>query len=122
MPWLPSLPFFPTTSLPEVVWLGSALAACILAVRSYRLSSDSRTRLKNGVRFTSGAVCCLTGFLAALSPPPLIPTFLSLLTPITIAFACAGMALVSVIDVQAEEPTRPLSIIDLDRLRRALGQ
>lgn len=119
---LPSLPFFPTTSLPEVVWLGCALAACVLAVRSYRLSSDSRTRLKNGVRFTSGAACGLTGVLAAMSPPPVTPTFLSVLTPVTIAFTCAGMALVSVIDVQAEEPLVPLSIIDLERLRKVLGQ
>lgn len=122
MPWLPSLPFLPTVSLPELVWLTSALAACILAVRSYRLAGDSRTRLKNMVRFTSSAVCCLTGFLAAMTPPPAIPTFLSVLTPMAIAFACAGMALVSVIDVQAEEPLRPLSIIDLERLRKVLGQ
>lgn len=122
MSWLPSVPGAPTLSLPELVWLLGALAGCLLAARAYHLAGQSRVRLKNAIRLTSSAACLMTGVLSALTPPPVSPTMLSVLVPITIAFACLGMALVSVIDVQAEDEGRPLTIVDIEHLRRAAGQ
>jgi hypothetical protein len=120
---IPSLPFFPSASLPELVWVTTALVAILASVHAWRRISEPSTRLKNAIRAVGSVPLLVTGIMAMLNPPQPTPTLLSLLTPMAIAFTCMGMALICVIDEQQADPaTRATPLVDIERLRRALGQ
>ena len=88
-------------SLPEVVWVVSAFIGTWVATQGWHLATMPRDRLKNGIRIAGSGMLLLNGLLAAFTPPAVNPTWLSVFTPMAIAFSASGMALLSVIDKQA---------------------
>lgn len=100
---IPSLPFLPSASLPEVVWVTVSLIGTVVSIQAWLNDTKPRARLKNGIRSVTSGAFCLTGLGAMFNPPPANPTWLSVLTPIVIAFGVFSMSLLSVIDEQAKE-------------------
>lgn len=109
MPPIPSLPLFPTASLPELVWLASALAGVAVTLMAWRQARSWPTRTKNMIRLASNGLFLVVGVMAVATPPVANPTWLSVLTPLAIAWATVGMTLIAVIDQQSsqEDWSRP---------------
>lgn len=100
---IPSLPFLPTASLPEVVWILASLFGLVLTARAWGHPSTHAQRLKHAIRALVSILFLVCGVASAYTPPAVNPTWLSVFTPITIAVAVVSMALLSVIDEQAKE-------------------
>jgi hypothetical protein len=94
-------------SVPELVWVLSAFIGTCIALSSFRGATGPQIRLKNGIRTTCSGLLLINGLASSFNPPPANPTWLSVFTPIVIALAVSGMALLSVIDEQSQhhEPT-----------------
>lgn len=99
---IPSLPFLPSASLPELVWVLASLIGTWLAARAWWAAGQPRSRLKNGIRMLASGVFLVDGVIAMLNGPAQNPTWLSVLTPMAITFGVVSMALLSVIDEQAK--------------------
>jgi hypothetical protein len=97
----PSLPYLPSVSLPEVVWVAASAIAMAMAMRAWARWPQPRARLKNLLRTIASAAALGCGLISAATPPATNPTWLSVITPMTIAFVTVAMALLSVIDEQA---------------------
>lgn len=97
---LPSLPFAASASLPELIWVLASLIGSYMAASAWLCADQPRTRLKNVVRTAASGMFLLVGVIAVFTPPPVSPTWLSVLTPMAIAFGVTAMALLSVIDEQ----------------------
>lgn len=110
MPPIPSLPQFPTASLPELIWLASALTGAVLTLKVWRHARSWPTRSKNLIRLTSNGLFLVVGLLAVATPPVANPTWLSVLTPLAIAWAAVGMTFIAMIDQQSshEDWSRPV--------------
>lgn len=118
--WIPSLPWFPDASVPEIVWATASLIGTWLAVLSWRRSSDHTIRLKCALRAVSCALFLLTGLLSLWTPPVPTPTLLSVTAPIAIAVGATVMALLSVIDTQTVREASPTVVYD--QIREAMHQ
>lgn len=103
MTQIPSLPFLPSASLPELVWVLASLFGTCLAASAWLKDARPRLRLKNGIRMVGSGLFLATGVAAMFNPPAANPSWLSVLTPMVISFGVFGMALLSVIDEQAKE-------------------
>jgi hypothetical protein len=97
---IPSVPFFPNASLPELVWLASSLTGAILTLMAWRKARAWQARMKNALRLASNVLFVVVGMMAMSTPPALNPTWLSVLTPMAIAAASVGMTFIAVIDEQ----------------------
>lgn len=106
MPPIPSLPFLPSASLPEVLWVTASLIGLWVAASAWFSGRNPRAYLKNGIRAVVSLVFLADGVAAMLTPPVANPTWLSVITPMTCAFAAFSMALLSVIDEQTN-PVEP---------------
>lgn len=100
---IPSLPFLPTASLPEVVWVAVSLIGTWVSLRAWARDTQPRIKLKNAVRAIASGVFMANGVAAMFTRPPETPTWLSVLTPMVFSFGAFSMALLSVIDEQAKE-------------------
>lgn len=102
---IPSLPFLTTASLPEVVWIVVSLVAMAISTGAWFRDARPRVRLKNLIRAGTSGVFFACGVASAFTPPPVNPTWLSVLTPMTFAFGVTSMALLTVIDEQSTTPS-----------------
>lgn len=97
---VPSIPFFTTVSLPELVWVVLAVVASGLNIRAWLRSVTPKASLKNGIRAVTSVAFVLDGLLASVTPQAINPTWLSVTTPMAVALATFAMALLAVIDDQ----------------------
>lgn len=103
MTQLPNLPFLPSASLPEAVWVTVSLVGTWISVVSWAKNYNPRVRLKNAIRSIASGVFLADGVASMFTAPASNPTWLSVLTPMVICFGVFSMALLSVIDEQAKE-------------------
>ena len=97
---IPSIPYIPNASLPELVWLASSLTGAILTLMAWRKARAWPARAKNALRLASNLLFVVVGLMAMSTPPAANPSWLSVLTPLAIAVASVGMTFIAVIDEQ----------------------
>lgn len=107
---IPSLPFVPTASLPEVLWVIVAWVVFALTFRAWHRALVARYRAKNVVRMCAAIVSLGLGMVAFLSPPAEHPTWISVLNPLGVSFITFCMGLLSLLEDQARDADSPFTI------------